>query len=860
MVYRCGEETISEESVAETVSVTSPLERFFHGIIEEGEEFDLRSTLLRSKADLLQSPVRGFSGCRIELLPHQVSIADTVSSRSRVRALLADETGLGKTIEACLILHRLLALERIGRVLIVLPEHLVHQWFVELLRRFNLTFRIFSKEYCGAFVGANPFLTDQLGICSIDYLVNDAALMHHAVEAPWDLLVVDEAHHLRQGSPAYALVKRLSERVDGLLLLTATPEQLGRENHFARLQLLDPHRYARYEDYLREVAKLKEVYHFVKTILHERNIDFRLTQPDKIDISVPHSLLSASEAGPISPSAKTPEAKLTLEQLLDLYGTGRIMFRNTRRNIAGFPQRETHLVPLAADAKLRDKIFSEIRHELLLPGALSSSTISPDDPRVEWLAQLIKEEKSAKFLVICSKKSKAESLQQAILHHSKITIALFHEEMTILQRDRNAAWFAEDHGARLLVSSEIGSEGRNFQFCQHLVLFDLPLNPELLEQRIGRLDRIGQRKTIHLHVPYIAGSPQETLCRWYHEGLDSFNRNSPAASGVFEVQREELLRLCGSPSVTTDEVDDFLNRTRTLREQFTHDHFEARDNLFEMLSFQPVKAQKLIAAIHDADRAGITERIMHRLFKHYGIAVDEAGGKKHALITDYLTNEGFPLPRNERPVITFDRQTALSREDVEFLTLDHPMVSGALDLYCASDRGTTALVKWNDPQTSELLLESVFVVECLAPAQLNANRFLPPSPLRIVVDHRAEDVTSRYPSALISAQCANETIQRLPIGPEALKTALTPMVDKSKAMAGTRMKPVIESAIAAMRTAYEHEIGRLRFFQEHKGILAAEEIEHLSREKDELEKHLRAPRIRLDSIRVIWRGPANKIG
>ena len=95
----------------------------------------------------------------------------------------------------------------------------------------------------------------------------------------------------------------------------------------------------------------------------------------------------------------------------------------------------------------------------------------------------------------------------------------------MLQRDRNAAWFAEEDGARLLICSEIGSEGRNFQFAHHLVLFDLPLNPELLEQRIGRLDRIGQQEEIHLHVPYLTRSPQEVLCRWYHEGLNAFECN-----------------------------------------------------------------------------------------------------------------------------------------------------------------------------------------------------------------------------------------------------------------------------------------------------------------------------------------------
>ena len=97
--------------------------------------------------------------------------------------------------------------------------------------------------------------------------------------------------------------------------------------------------------------------------------------------------------------------------------------------------------------------------------------------------------------------------------------ALFHEDLSLIQRDRNAAYFSEKEGAQILLCSEIGSEGRNFQFAHHLVLFDLPLNPELLEQRIGRLDRIGQTSTIQIHVPYYKDSWTELLFDWHHKAL-----------------------------------------------------------------------------------------------------------------------------------------------------------------------------------------------------------------------------------------------------------------------------------------------------------------------------------------------------
>src|SRR5690606_15884430 len=117
----------------------------------------------------------------------------------------------------------------------------------------------------------------------------------------------------------------------------------------------------------------------------------------------------------------------------------------------------------------------------------------------------------------------------------EFTASVFHEDLTLVQRDRNAAWFAEPDGAQILLCSEIGSEGRNFQFAHHLILFDMPVHPELLEQRIGRLDRIGQKKGITIYIPYLLGSPQEFLVRWFHEGLNAFNANLEGGNMIFKL-------------------------------------------------------------------------------------------------------------------------------------------------------------------------------------------------------------------------------------------------------------------------------------------------------------------------------------
>ncbi|MFW6218196.1 MAG: RNA polymerase-associated protein RapA, partial [Verrucomicrobiota bacterium] len=564
---------VPEKDLADTISFSKPEERLINGQADGSEAFALRFESHCRLSEARQSPVAGFVGGRIDLIPHQLYIASEVSRRYMPRVLLADEVGLGKTIEACLILHRLHLTGRAERVLIVLPESLVHQWFVELLRRFNLWFTLMDAERCESIRAtdpeANPFTEDQLVIFSLDTLTADERWARCAVETSWDLLIVDEAHHLawtpEEVSPEYALVEAIAARSHGVLLLTATPEQLGAQGHFARLRLLDPERYPDLDAFVEEQAG----YTRVAAVAEKLASGKKLTAGDRDFL---RGVFVEFDDDAFQAHLKDREALLS--ELVDRHGTGRVIFRNTRDALKGFPERTGLPVPVAPRSTLAEDAlqarmlaeFDEIRENTEAPPAYDFTK----GPRIKWLAELLRGLGDAKVLLICRTKEKVQAIYEALIEEINLSAAVFHEELSLLQRDRNAAWFADPEGARILLCSEIGSEGRNFQFAHHLVLFDLPLDPELLEQRIGRLDRIGQTDTIRIHLPYLERSWTELLLRWHHEGLNGVEHSLRGGNAYLEKFGPRIRELgaryhTGDPGLLA-EAEALIESSRAFRE------------------------------------------------------------------------------------------------------------------------------------------------------------------------------------------------------------------------------------------------------------------------------------------------------
>lgn len=832
-----GEQCILEEmDLNHHIQFNKPQDRLFTGQIDPTAWFLLRYETWRRQQQHQQSAVKGLQGARASLIAHQLYIAHEAASRVEPRIMLADEVGLGKTIEAGLILHHRLTHGLSQRQLIIVPESLLHQWLVEMLRRFNLRFSIFDEERCLAINELNPFLTEQLVLCSQGFFSAYPERQLQAVEAGWDIVVVDEAHHLEwnEQSPSadYLFVEQLATATPGLILLTATPEQLGKQSHFARLRLLDPDRFYQFEQFLAEEALFEPVAHAASLLISGDVI----TEKEQQSLTV---LLKQDNVNAllddVNDTDKSSKARAELiDLLLDHHGTGRILFRNSRQTVQGFPDRESYGYPL---------------RETTL------STKLEDSPYFSWLLNKLSELNLAgeKALLICQQAETVIQLEQTLKNRKGIASAVFHEGMSIVERDRAAAYFSDEESTvPLLICSEIGSEGRNFQFVHHLILFDLPDNPDLLQQRIGRLDRIGQKHVIQIHIPYLLNTSQHVLYRWYDEGFNAFQHNCSAASQVASRLADDL-----SKALVNDnqlEIDDFIVKTQRLNKELELEMHNGRDQLLELNSCRQQQAEELIAQLKAIERDNSLWPYMETIFDCYGVDVEYHSADCHILKpSENLRISYFPMVTEDGVTVTVNRDIALAREDMQFITQEHPMVMSAMDLVLSSETGNAALsvIKHPELNAGQFLLEMLFIVECSAPAELKIGRFLPHIPIRVLIDQNKQDM-----SELISHQSLFETGDKCDKDQiinflNSQRSHIHDIIKEAEAVASAKMQGLLAESNAQMLATLTAEIKRLVRLKKINPSIKDQEIDQLKQMAMLSHENINQAQLRLDAVRFV---------
>lgn len=833
-LYRYLGEGLSllESELGDRIPDRGLVDLFVQGPWSEPRTYDMRRAGWELLNRSLDPDIRGLVGTRVSLLPHQLFIADRIAKREYPRVLLADEVGLGKTIEAGLIFSSLRALDRAQRVLVLAPRALKHQWLSELYRRFGELFNVIDLD--GEKLEDDiDFTSSHKNLSSLEFLMSDMRWIEEAAAEPWDLLIVDEAHHLEwtadEASAEWEIVRLLSERSRGLLLLTATPRQAGLETQFGLLHLVDPQRFADYDKFCEEAEELRATADLARRVEAGEKGAAIIKELEKRFGDDPDLIAAAQDLG-----ASGPER--LLNALVDRHGTGRVLMRNRRDRLKGFPARKLHAVPLESA-----------------------------EARVAWLAELLNGLKPGeKILLLCATDAQVRKLDTALREKTGVKRALFHEKMDIVERDRQAAWFADPKGAQILLSSEIGGEGRNFQFARALVLYDLPTHPDLLEQRIGRLDRIGRTREVEVYVPYLENTAEEVYFEWYARALRSFERASSGGAALLEAFEEELTACAEAfsdrkvkPAEREKLLEGLIERASAEAERIEQANRESVDLLVDLNSFDPKRGEELRRKVAAADDDTAVRDYMEAVFDHYGVEAedfDDHGTLK--LSAHSLTFiESFPeLPPGSEILATYDRMQALAREDLKLLNQDHPMVKGALSLLLDREEGRVSVAAGDKLTKGGRQFEFFFVLQAKGLPVLELERYLPVTLLEVIVDDRGQA------RILDEARDASAELQRvwraLPEDTErqlaeSYADRLPGWAEKASELAAARAGELVTRALKLAEVRLSEEQARLEQLRRVNKSVRNAEVEAHKKRMAQVQEALKAVTPRLDALRLV---------
>lgn len=502
----------------------------------------------------------------LDPLPHQLSVLDRALSMDPVRLLLADEVGLGKTIEAGLIYTELKARRRVNRVVVVAPKGVQLQWVAEMQDRFGEEFALVGPAGIPVGAGIDPWTTFDRVVCSIDSVkpiayrpgVDPADIdrrneerFKRLVDANWDLVIVDEAHHAAGATPGVArheLASVLSQRTRHLLLLSATPHS-GKPDAFARLlsliepRLLDeiPLTKSTVAPHLVRTEKRAAVDQASNPLFHPRTTSLEVvpyadrTVERLLYEAVTDYVRNGYEAAIRRGGGAV--LLLLLMQRLASSSTAAVSDALERRLAALSFADQMRFFPEGAEAwgdltgeeqvaaleQAKGAAWGDERAEVEILIDLARRALSEGpDAKARYLLDLVRrlqrdESDPSLKLVVFTQFVATQNMLLDLFEAAGIEAVSIHGGLGLDERRLAQEGFRAD--ARVLVSTDAGGEGINLQFAHIVVNYDLPWNPMRVEQRIGRVDRIGQADSVRAFNLVLENSIDERVLRIFEQKL-----------------------------------------------------------------------------------------------------------------------------------------------------------------------------------------------------------------------------------------------------------------------------------------------------------------------------------------------------
>lgn len=699
----------------------------------------------------LYDPLLAMNTSKVDPLPHQIeAVYGYVLKLPRIRFLIADDPGAGKTIMAGLIIKELKLRHLVSRVLIVVPGHLKDQWRRELKEKFEESFVIVDRGLLDAFYGENVWERESQVITSIDFVKRDDVLPS-LLASHYDLIVVDEAHKMsayRYGekldkTERYRMGEGLSRITEHLLFLTATPHKGDPENFRLFLDLLEPGFFAT-NDLVQQSIDSKDNPLFIRRVKEDLK-DF-----DGKPLFLPRYVSTlAFDLGTNSPNEKI------LYNDLSLYVNtqyNKALSSDKRRNVAfalvilqrrlasstyallmSLQRRKKRLTELLEGKQDRNKSGNstfdfDVVEDLseadrwkqeevweTLSVAENREELQKEIDTLDELAQ------KAKAIIENEEEIKVRELKKTLYQLNERfpgeKVLVFTESRDTLEylRKRIDMWgFKANHihggmnlderihaekvfknETQILIATEAAGEGINLQFCHLMINYDIPWNPNRLEQRMGRIHRYGQNKEVFVYNLVARDTREGRVLERLFKKLEEI-KAALGSDKVFDVLSEvlygkNLSQLLLEAAANARNIDDILKEIDVVvDEEYIAN---VKESLGESLATHFIDYTRIKEM---ADRAREYRLIPEYTEAYFKKAFERAGGKTRERKDNFLSVESVPFDIRRiadedkfkkrfgtlvkaYPKATFDKERAFKSPDSEFICFGHPLFESVLE-------------------------------------------------------------------------------------------------------------------------------------------------------------------------------------
>ena len=891
VIYINKGKKVEESRLSDSLTFSKPFDRLLNAQVDDKPVYNLRHRALYRRFKTLRAPLRGFFNGRFNPRPHQLFVAVQSTRQAYPRVLLADEPGMGKTVEAGLILQRLQTFGSADRVLLLAPEYLLETLELELSRRFAFNFaRVAADDFTTAAKPArktshkgedtsNPFVGEDWPweSCSLeDISGHRGKRAAAAAEAGWDVVIVAGGETLEWseegGNAAWIAVEPIAQATKSLLILSdAGPEQ-DAKSHFGRMHLLDSEAFATPRKYSthRKAGEAMEaaVTHLLGVTLWDKESD-GFVKP--LTVGEP----KLKEALKLWKEGREEARDQIIDYLLDAQEQGRYVFRNTRQTALGIPRRDVSLVRVEC---LKPEVREGLKEEFKLHGkpveakgkarALASAV---DSTLATWLATLVNpapanapvvpavgsEEAGPPAslptaLVICASRNRALAVEKVLSKKVQGLVELVGPDIR----------GSDDIAPSVVVVGMEDTIGRSFPGMDITVLWDTPLTLEEVSSRLFVAENSKRRDLLKIFVPVIEDTPQEMTALWLEHGVHAFSSWSPAQTEVeveFAKPVHDIAKRIGvkhNPKLD-EELKALIKKSAS-----THDHAlkridKHRDHFLEAVSCRKNGAEQAASRMKSTDEDDSLDIFLNRTLEQLGILVETKSGR--TVVVKPNPEATFRLEEipKEGMKLCYSRTTAMVREDADFLTWDHPLVFRATDRLLATAIGNTAYVVWEDERAQIVLLEGIFLATPgPADPKLHASRHMPPTPVRVVISHDFEDMSGEYTSEMVNKIVRNGRREWLRNNARPLYNIIPSMMRILTQRAAVKMRELAGKASHQMEAMFTADVTRLKRLPAT--TRRAEEIARIEALIATLKPLIGEPVLSLDQLRLLRRGPSGK--